>query len=284
MLRIALPNKGSLSEKAVSLVKEAGYKCRRWGKELIIVDTHHQIEFYFLRPKDIAIYVNAGFIDLGITGRDLMLDSAVEIDELLPLNFGNSSFRYAAPNEFEFNSLADFEGKRIACSYPTLVRQHLASNGVSAEVIKLDGAVEISIKLGVADAIADVVESGRTLREAGLKVVGDKIMQSEAILVSKKATFLQENEDAATFVKRLEGILVAREYVMIEYDIPKVNIEKACEITSGIESPTIASLRDENWLSVKAMIAKKTVNIKMDAIADLGAKGIIITEIKTCRL
>ncbi len=284
MLRIALPNKGSLSEKAIKLVKEAGYKCRRWGKELLLVDSHHNIEFYFLRPKDIAVYVNAGFIDMGVTGRDLMVDSLVDINELLPLGFGGSSFRYAVPNESTDNGVKDFDGKRIACSYPNLVKKDLEANGVSAEVIKLDGAVEISIKLGVADVIADVVESGRTLKEAGLKVIGETIMKSEAILVSKNASIIKEREEAARFVQRLQGILVAREYVMIEYDIPKASLEQACELTAGIESPTVANLRDPEWFAVKAMIKNKEVNDKMDALSALGGKGIIITEIKTCRL
>lgn len=284
MLRIALPNKGSLSEKAIKLVKEAGYKCRRWGKELLLVDNHHNIEFYFLRPKDIAVYVNAGFIDMGVTGRDLMVDSLVDLEELLPLNFGGSKFRYAVPNESTANGVKDFAGKTIACSYPNIVKKNLTENGIDAKVVKLDGAVEISIKLGVADVIADVVESGRTLKEAGLKVVGDTIMESEAILVSKHASLIEENKEAARFVQRLQGILVAREYVMIEYDVPKASIDQACELTAGIESPTVADLRDPEWCSVKAMIKNKSVNAKMDELSAIGAKGIIITEIKTCRL
>lgn len=284
MLRIALPNKGSLSEKAVKLVKEAGYKCRRWGKELLLVDSHHNIEFYFLRPKDIAVYVNAGFIDMGVTGRDLMVDSLVDIHEILPLSFGGSKFRYAVPSASTATSVKDFGGKTIACSYPNIVKKDLKANGIEASVVKLDGAVEISIKLGVADVIADVVESGRTLKEAGLKVIGDTIMVSEAILVSKNAAFIEENPEARTFVQRLQGILVAREYVMIEYDVPKIAIDQACDLTAGIESPTVADLRDPDWCSVKAMIKSKSVNTKMDELSAIGARGIIITEIKTCRL
>ena len=284
MLRIALPNKGSLSEAAVKLGKEAGYKCKRWGKELVIIDTKNNVEFYFLRPKDIAVYVHDGFIDLGVTGRDLMIDNNLALVELLTLNFGNSKFRYAVPKEADLTGVKDFGGMRIACSYPTLVKADLAKNGIKASVVKLDGAVEISIRLGVADVIADVVESGRTLREAGLKVIGDVIMESEAILVAKNTDIIKESADAARFVKRLEGILVAREYVMIEYDIPKAGLEAACKETTGIESPTVSSLKDPNWFSVKAMIKNKEVNEHMDNLHELGAKAIIITGIKTCRL
>lgn len=284
MLRIALPNKGSLSEKAVQLVTEAGYKCKRWGKELVLVDTKNQIEFYFLRPKDIAVYVHAGFIDMGVTGRDLLEESGVECHEIMALNFGGSSFRFAVPNEDPAEDVKGLAGKRIACSYPNLVKNYLEKQGVDASVVKLDGAVEISIRLGVADAIADVVESGRTIKEAGLKIIGEPIMASEAILISAKPALLTESVDASRLVARMEGILVARQYVMIEYDIPRTALQSACALTKGIESPTVANLVDEKWCSVKAMIPKKAVNESMDGLADLGAKGIIITEIKTCRL
>lgn len=282
MLKIALPNKGTLSEDAIRLVSEAGYKCKRYSSELIVTDTTNKIEFYFLRPRDIAVYVGNGFLDLGITGRDLTADSGTSVQEIMALNFGHSSFFYAVPKDSNLTP-DKFDGKRIATSYPRIVQDDLDKRGVKASIVKLDGAVEISIRLGVADVIADVVQSGRTLTEAGLVKIGEPLMRSEAILISHSAETITL-EDANLFLKRLKGIIVAREFVMVEYDIPKQVLTKACTITPGIESPTIAPLSNENWVAVKAMIKRADMNQSMDKLADLGAKGIIITEIKTCRV
>lgn len=282
MLQIALPNKGSLSQEAVELVREAGYHCRRYSRELVVRDKSHPIEYVFLRPKDIAVYVSRGLLDLGITGRDLALDSGADFEELLPLQFGHSSFYYAVPQESGLTP-DQFNGLRIATSYGNLVKKDLKKRGVKAEVVHLDGAVEISIRLGVADAIADVVESGRTMLEAGLKTVGEPMAVSEAILIARDRSAAQ-NELVTQFTERLKGIVVARAYVMVEYDAPEEILEKACKITPGIEAPTVSPLSREGWLAVKAMVKKNDVNRIMDQLADLGAKGIIVTPIRTCRI
>jgi ATP phosphoribosyltransferase len=282
MIKIAIPNKGSLSEDAIRLVSEAGYKCKRYSSELVLLDKANDIEFYFLRPRDIAIYVGNGFLNLGITGRDLALDSGTDVQELMPLNFGHSSFYYAVPQDCTLNPDM-FNGKRIATSYPLVVELDMKKRGVKTQIIKLDGAVEISIKLGVADVIADVVQSGRTLTEAGLKTVGEPLMRSEAILIAHSTTTIQ-NDTANLFVKRLKGIIVARDFVIVEYDIPKSALSQACAITPGIEAPTIAPLSNENWVAVKAMVKKPEMNSIIDKLSDIGAKGIIVTDIRTCRI
>ncbi|MDJ0782583.1 MAG: ATP phosphoribosyltransferase [Desulfosarcinaceae bacterium] len=282
MLQIALPNKGSLSQAAIELVREAGYHCRRYSRELVVRDKSHPIEYIFLRPKDIAIYVSRGLLDLGITGRDLALDSRADFEELLPLQFGRSRFHYAVPQESDLTP-ERFEGLRVATSYANLVGEDLQARGVSAEVVHLDGAVEIAIRLGVADAIADVVESGRTMLEAGLKTVGEPLVNSEAILIARDGS-VTENPLIKQFIERLNGIVVAREYVMVEYDAPKELLEMACMITPGIEAPTVAPLSREGWVAIKSMAKKKEVNEIMDRLADMGAKGIIVTPIRTCRI
>lgn len=282
MIKIAIPNKGSLSEDAIRLVSEAGYKCKRYSSELVLFDKSNDIEFYFLRPRDIAIYVGNGFLDLGITGRDLALDSGTAVQELMPLNFGHSSFYYAVPQDCSL-SPDMFNGKRIATSYPLIVELDMKKRGAQTQIIKLDGAVEISIKLGVADVIADVVQSGRTLTEAGLKTVGEPLMRSEAILIAHSTNTIQ-NDTANLFVKRLKGIIVARDFVIVEYDIPKSVLSQACAITPGIEAPTIAPLSNENWVAVKAMVKKPEMNSIIDKLSDIGAKGIIVTDIRTCRI
>ena len=282
MLKIAIPNKGSLSEGAVELLKEAGYKCKRSSRELLVYDVENDIEFVFLRPRDIAVYVGNGLLDLGITGRDLAFDGEADVKELLGLNFGKSRFFYALPNEKDITP-DQFEGMRIATSYPKIVSEDMKQRGLNVKVIKLDGAVEISIRLGVADAIADVVESGRTLVEAGLKTVGEPIMKSEAILVARD-TNIVDLPEVKKLIARIEGVLVARTHAMIEYDVPKTALEEACKLTPGIESPTISPLADDSWVAVKSMVDSKAANVIMDDLKNLGAKGIIITDIRTCRL
>lgn len=282
MLKIAIPNKGTLSEDAIRLVSESGYYCKRNSSELVITDAANGIEFYFLRPRDIAVYVGSGFLDLGITGRDLTMDSGTTVHEVLSLNFGHSCFYYAVPRECGLTP-DSFNGLRIATSYPRIVQNDLQKRGINASIVKLDGAVEISIRLGVADVIADVVQSGRTLTEAGLVKIGEPLMRSEAILISRTAETITLPE-ASLFLKRLKGIIVAREFVMVEYDIPKSELARACAITPGIESPTIAPLSNENWMAVKAMIKRADMNRAMDLLSEIGAKGIIVTEIKTCRV
>jgi ATP phosphoribosyltransferase len=282
MLKIAIPNKGALSEKAVALIKESGYKCKRSSRELVVRDMANEIEFFYLRPRDIALYVSAGIVDIGVTGRDLAIDSEAEHIELLPLNIGNSRFFYATPKDSGLTP-DGFEGKRIATSYPTIVKKDLKERGLNAEVIKLDGAVEISIELGVADAIADVVESGRTLVEAGLATVGDPIMNSEAIIIARNNDILKNNK-VSVFLKRIEGILLARQYVLVEYDAPNSIIKTVTELTPGIESPTISPLNEDGWVAVKSMVKAKGINDLIDKLHDAGAKGIFVSEIKTCRI
>jgi len=282
MLKIAIPNKGSLSEDAVRLIREAGYNCRRYSRELIVMDSLNQVEFVYLRPRDIAIYVSKGILDVGVTGRDLALDSQSDVVELLPLGFGRSSFAYAVPGDSELTP-DGFGGLRIATSYPQLVVEDLRQRGIDAEIIRLDGAVEISIRLGVADAIADVVQTGRTLVAAGLKVIGDPLLHSEAVLVARTRD-IERQESVNTFLERIRGIVVAREYVMVEYDIPKSMLEMACVITPGIESPTVSPLSKEGWVAVKSMSRQRDVNQMMDSLTKIGAKGIIVTDIRTCRI
>ncbi len=282
MLNIALPNKGSLSQDAIRLLNDAGYACRRYSRELFVRDSSNRIEFVFLRPRDIAIYVSNGVLDLGITGRDLAIDSGVDVAELLALQFAKSAFHYAVPTSSDLTP-EDFAGLRIATAYPRLVEKDLAERDIQATVIRLDGAIEISIRLGVADAIADVVESGRTMVEAGLEPVGAPILNSEAVLIARGRETAERTEIAA-FISRLQGIVVAREYVMVEYDAPEHLLEMACMVTPGIESPTVAPLSKRGWIAVKSMARKVEINQIVDKLAALGAKGIIVTDIRTCRI
>ena len=283
MLQIALPNKGALADGAVDLADEAGYHCRRRGRELSVRDPDHGVEFVFLRPRDIATYVSKGIIDLGVTGLDLTYDSGADVTHVLDLGFGAARFCYAAPKDTSLTP-DDFTAEtRIATSYDNLVRRDLDERDVDARVISLDGAVEISIQLGVADVIADVVQTGRTIDEAGLKTIGDPILHSQAVLVAQNGTTAQK-EAAQLFAERVKGIIVAREYVVVEYDLPEKHLPEAREITPGIESPTVSPLSKDGWVAVKAMVERDAVNEIMDDLSALDARGIIVTDIRTCRI
>lgn len=284
MLRVAVPNKGALAGPASDMLREAGYRQRHEARDLTVLDPANEVEFFFLRPKDIPIYVGSGELDLGITGRDLALDSAAPIAERLQLGFGGSTFRYAASAGHDWK-VADLAGKRLATSYPNLVRADLARHGVEAEVIRLDGAVEISIQLGVADAIADVVGSGRTLKQHNLVAFADPICVSEAVLVQRANGAPAEAEKAkAQLAARLQGVVFAQQYMMLDYDCPRELLDAAVAITPGLESPTVAPLAEAGWVAVRAMVSRKTVNQIMDALAEIGAKAVLASDIRSCRL
>ncbi|MET3963723.1 ATP phosphoribosyltransferase [Marmoricola sp. OAE513] len=280
LLRIALPNKGALSTAASEMLREAGYRQRSDSKELSLLDTANGVEFFYLRPRDIALYVGEGTLDIGITGRDLLLDSGSSAAEAMQLGFGRSKFRFAA-RPGVLDSLADLNGKRIATSYVGVVEAYLAEQGIDARVVHLDGAVETSIQLGVADAIADVVETGSTLKQAGLVIVGDVIMESEAVLITRAGS---EPEGLTTFRRRLEGVLVARSYLMMDYDIPSDRVEDAIKLTPGLESPTVSPLHREGWVAVRSMVPSAGAQQLMDDLYELGARAILLTDIHACRL
>ncbi len=279
MLRIAVPNKGTLSETAVQMLHEAGYATRRDPKELIVSDHRNDVEFFYLRPRDIATYVGSGALDVGVTGRDLLLDShstAVEVDEL---DFGASTFRFAGPIG-RFSALSELNGVRVATSYSTLVSDFLEREGVNASVVHLDGAVESAVRLGVADAVADVVETGTTLRKQGLEIFGPVILESQAVLIAAASGV----DGLETLRRRLQGVMVAHQYVLMDYDLPAALIDDASRITPGLESPTVSPLRDSEWVAVRVMVPRNDTNHVMDELYRLGARAILVSAIHAARI
>ena len=281
LLRLAVPNKGSLAQSASDILREAGYKQRTDAKRLTLTDGDNVVEFFYLRPRDIALYVGEGTLDAGITGRDLLLDSGAKAEEVLSLGFGRSRFHFAAPPGTAAG-VEDLAGMRIATSYAGVVRRHLEAHGIDATVTRLDGAVETSVQLGVADVIADVVETGSTLRNAGLEVFGRPILESEAVLVTRAGA--EPPTGFAVFLRRVQGVLVARSYVMMDYDIHTDQVEEAVALTPGIESPTVSPLHREGWVAVRSMVPRDHAQKVMDDLYDLGARGILSTDIHACRL
>jgi ATP phosphoribosyltransferase len=280
MLRIAVPNKGSLAETSAAMLAEAGYTGRRDPKDLHTIDPTNDVEFFYLRPKDIATYVGSGALDVGITGRDLLLDARMPgAREVEALGFGGSTFRFAG-RPGRFSDIADLEGLRVATAYPGLVDGFLDERGIAVDLVPLDGAVESAVQLGVADAVADVVSTGTTLRQAGLEIFGPVILESDAVLVTGPV----EAPGTDTLLRRLRGVMVARRYVLIDYDLPARLVDEAVAIAPGIESPTISPLRDPEWVAVRVMSPRKGVNQVMDALYAIGARAILVTEIHAARL
>ncbi len=281
LLRIAIPNKGSLSQAATEILRESGYRQRSDSKELTLTDAENGVEFFYLRPRDIALYVGEGTLDVGITGRDLLLDSGAKADEVMALGFGRSRFHFAGPSGV-FHDVSDLAGQRVATSYTGVVRRFLEERGIDATVTRLDGAVETSIQLGVADAIADVVETGSTLRAAGLETFGEVVLESEAVLVTRAGS--DRPDGFEVFRRRVEGVLVARSYVMMDYDIESERIDDAVKLAPGLEGPTISPLRREGWVAVRVMVPRAGSQRLMDDLYDLGARAILLTDIHACRL
>jgi len=288
VLRVAVPNKGVLSEPAAAMLAESGYRQRRTTSELAVYDPENDTEFFYLRPRDIAIYVAAGTLDVGITGRDMLLETTPSdaqgavAAEVMPLGFGRSSFRFASPADSPVDEVAKLEGLRIATAYPGLLQRFLDETGMKAAVVKLDGAVETACRLGVADAVCDVVETGTTLRAAGLRIIGEPVLASEAVLVGRAGA--EEVPAVAQLRRRLQGVLVARRYVMLDYDCPNDLLARATAITPGLEGPTVSPLQTENWSAVRAMVAKDDTNRLMDELWELGARAILVTTIAASRL
>lgn len=278
MLRVAIPNKGQLAEPARDMLREAGYTAVATTRELVVQDPDNDVEFFFLRPRDIATYVGQGTLDVGITGQDLMRDSGADAIEVLQLGFAPSTFRLAVLK----GATRDLAGLRIATSYPGILSAWLDEHGITATIVRLDGAVENAVALGVADAVADVVATGTTLRQAGLEVIGEPVFRSQAILIARRN--LPDPAAVDVFVRRLQGVIVARSYVLVDYDIPNEKVAAACAITPGIESPTVSPLHDSTWSAVRAMVPRRDVHAIMDRLYDVGARGVIVTDIHACRL
>ena len=277
MLKVALPNKGSLADSAAQIMKEAGYRQRSDYRDLSFIDPENGVEFYYLRPRDIATYVGSGELTIGITGRDLLQDSGAAAVEIMGLDFWKSTFRLAArPGE------TNVAGTRIATAYPKLVENFLKTSGIDALIVPLDGAVESAIKLGVADVIADVVSTGSTLKQAGLEVFGEPLISSEAILIERSGA--TRDTKIETLVRRINSVVIARQYVLVDYDVPRASLNEACALTPGLESPTISPLQKADWVAVRAMVKRNQVHGVMDELWNIGARGILVTDIHSCRL
>lgn len=279
MIKVALPNKGQLFEPTMDILAACGYKVSKSLRSLSTLDNENGVEFYFLRPGDIPLYVSNGILDAGITGMDFVAEKGVAPSKLLDLNYGASKLCAAVPQNSPVRTLDELKTSRIATSFPNIVKKYFGGHD---KLVELEGAVEISVKLGIADAVVDIVETGTTLVQAGLRIVGEPLFLSRSALFANAGR--ESQTELVVLKSRLEGKLLAMEYMMVEYDAPADKKDVACAITPGIESPTVTPLAKAGWFSVKAMVRKRESQKIMDELSKLGCKGILLTSIDSARI
>ena len=280
-IRIGLPSKGRLSELAIQLLKEAGIRFQRQNRSLFAKVRGLPIDIIFLRTDDIPVLCAEGAIDMGITGSDLVAEANVDVDTRLSLNVGKCRLAICVPDDLNFNDPSQLAGKRIATSFTNVTKNFLAEHNATAHLVPLSGSVEIMITLGIADVIVDLVETGSTLAANRLKIAHE-IGQYETVLIQNKRQ--RHSELAQRVIRRLEGVVIARRYSLLEYNIPQDNLEAALKITPGFKSPTITPLDDQQWSAVRVMVKSSEITSVMDQLEEMQASAILETPINNCRL
>jgi ATP phosphoribosyltransferase len=279
VIRVALPSKGRLMERTVALLEGAGYRVGERRRDLFALDPRNGVEFVFLRPVDIPVYVAGGDVDAGVTGEDLVRERAVDLAPSLRLGFGDSRLCLAVPEASPVIDVAGAAGLRVATSFPRLATELLPG---PPTIVELAGSVEASVRLGVADAVLDLVETGSTLRAAGLRVVGDPLLHSQACLFVGPHVHANRTGVVAVdeLIRRLHGRILGESYVMLEYDVHGDLLADACALTPGVESPTITRLERADWFAVRSMVARVDAHALMSQLAALGAKAIVLTRVE----
>ncbi|MBL9092032.1 MAG: ATP phosphoribosyltransferase [Planctomycetaceae bacterium] len=280
-LRIGVPSKGRLAELAAELLKDAGLHFRRQERSLFARCKELPVDITFLRTEDIPVLCAEGAIDMGITGSDLIAESQAEVERRLDLGVGQCKLSICVPDDAPYTSPKQLAGKRIATSFPNNTAAYLRQHGATAHLVNLNGSVESMIALGVADAIVDLVETGSTLAANRLKILTD-IGSYQTVLIQNGRKRMTETADRV--VRRLEGVVIARAYSLLEYNVPRAKLAEAESITPGFRSPTVSALEDPSWCAVRAMVKRSEVIQIMEKLEALGAGAILETEIKNCRL
>jgi ATP phosphoribosyltransferase len=281
LLRIGIPSKGRLAELSAQLLADAGLAFRRTDRSLFARCKDMPVEVTFLRTDDIPVLTAEGAIDLGITGADLVAESGAEVVHRLDLGVGTCRLALCVPDDAAIADARHLAGCRVATSFPRITRRWLADRGVEAHFVELSGSVEVMIALGVADAIVDLVETGSTLAANRLRVL-DEIGRYETVLVQHPA--LVDVALADRIVRRLEGIVIARSWSLLEYNVPRSRLSEAEAITPGFDSPTVMALEDATWCAVRAMVKRSDVHAVMERLEAIGASAVIETRIGNCRL
>jgi len=294
-LRIGIPSKGRLADLAGDILKDGGLRFRRQNRALFArvksLDVKADekatpIDITFVRTDDIPVLCAEGAIDLGITGSDLVAEARIDnrpvaVDTRLALGMGGCRLAICVPDSSPVVGAKDLAGDRIATSFPNITRAYLNEHGVTGHIVQLSGSVEVMIALGVADAIVDLVETGSTLAANRLRIL-DEIGQYETVLIQNPRT--PHGPLCNRIARRLEGVVIARSYSLLEYNVPEAKLAAAEQITPGFSSPTINRLEQEGWFSIRAMVKRGDVIDIMEQLETLGAKAILETSIANCRL
>jgi len=280
-LRIGVPSKGRLADVSSDLLREAGLSFRRQERSLFARCREVPVDITFLRTEDIPVLCAEGAIDMGITGGDLLAESGQQLANRLDLGVGQCRLAICVPEDSPITSPKQLDGKRVATSFPNITSRHLAKSGARPHLVTLSGSVEIMIALGVADAIVDLVETGSTLAANRLRILED-VDRYETVLV--QSATCRETELADRVVRRLEGVVIARSYSLLEYNIPRTKLPAAEKITPGFNSPTVSALEDATWCAVRVMVRRTEVIEIMERLEALGASAILETQIVNCRL
>ena len=279
--RIGMPSKGRLSEIAGELLKEAGLSFRRSERSLFARCRDIPIDVTFLRTEDIPVLCAEGAIDMGITGSDLVAESGAEVVERLDLGVGQCRLAICVPEDSDIREPRQIDGCRVATSFPHNTQTYLKQHGATAHLVTLSGSVEVMIALGVADAIVDLVETGSTLAANNLRIL-DEIGRYQTVLIQSRDC--KQTDLADRVVRRLEGVVIARSYSLLEYNVPRAKLAEAEKITPGFNSPTVSSLEDPDWCAIRVMVKRSQVIEIMERLEALGASAILEMQITNCRL
>ncbi len=280
-LRIGIPSKGRLSELAIDLLHQAGLQFRRQDRGLFARVRGLDVDLTFLRTDDIPLLCSEGAIDMGITGNDLVAEANVAVQERMQLGVGRCRLAICVPEDSPVTQVSQLDRKSVATSFPRLTDEYFRRHGAVSHLVSLSGSVEVMIQLGVAEAIVDLVETGSTLAANRLRIL-EEIGQYETVLIQNDR--VRDPVTAERLLRRLEGVVIARDYSLLEYNIPKNLLADAEAITPGFKSPTINSLEDKLWCAVRVMVRTSQVIDTMERLESLGASAIIQTSIANCRL
>ena len=279
MLRIAVQKSGRLQEESLQILKECGLKVDASNGKLKSTVPNFPLEVLFLRNSDIPQYVEDGVVDIAIIGENLLIEEESKLEVLLPLSFSKCRVSLAVPKNSEIQSVKDFEGKKIATSYPTTVQNYLRNNGVTAEIHTISGSVEVAPTIGLADGICDIVSSGNTLFMNGLREL-EVILQSEAVLVKNSKLSVEKQEILDKLIFRMKAVLSSRNSKYILLNAPNDAIAEISRILPGMKSPTVLPLAEPGWSSLHSVISEDQFWEKIDALKNAGAEGILIVPIE----
>lgn len=280
MLTMAIQKKGRLSTNSIELLEHCGIHLKRTGHDKLKTSAvNFPLEVLFLRDDDIPRCVEDGIADIGIVGDNVVLETASDIEKVMPLGFGKCRMSIAIPKHEEYKDLSSLKGKRIATSYDHILRNYLNKNDVKAEIHKISGSVEIAPGINMSEAIFDIVSTGSTLISNGLKEV-ETILESEASIYCNNSLDKEKKDLIDKLCFRIRSVNTAKDYKYILLNVPNNKLDLVCDILPGMKSPTIMPLGEEGWSSVHSVIKEDIFWDVIEQLKDAGAESLLVTDIE----